>query len=70
MLQIKDVSNNVDRGSDEVAGAANELATGTGEQASAIEELTATIAQVYEKSQSVDNSADALINDVEVFKTE
>ena len=35
-----------------------------------IEELTATIAQVYEKSQSVDNSADALINDVEVFKTE
>ena len=35
-----------------------------------IEELTATIAQVYEKSQSVDNSADALINNVEVFKTE
>ena len=46
LLQIKEVSNNVDRGSEEVAGAANELASGTGDQASAIEELTATIETV------------------------
>ena len=46
LLQIRDVSNNVDRGSDEVAGASNDLASGTGEQASAIEELTATIETV------------------------
>lgn len=46
LTQIKETSAQVDRGSDEVAGAANDLATGTGEQASAVEELTATIATV------------------------
>ena len=57
LLQIKDVSNNVDRGSDEVAGAANELATGTGEQASAIEELTATIETVSNMAEQAAEAA-------------
>ena len=46
LTKIKETSAQVDHGSDEVAGAANDLATGTGEQASAVEELTATIATV------------------------
>ncbi len=46
LRQIKEVSNQVDTGSDEVAAAANDLASGTGEQASAVEELMATIETV------------------------
>ncbi len=46
LRNIKEVSNQVDTGSDEVAAAANDLAAGTGEQASAVEELTATIETV------------------------
>ncbi len=46
LRQIKEVSNQVDTGSDEVAAAANDLAAGTGEQASAVEELMATIETV------------------------
>ena len=43
LRDIKEVSNQVDTGSDEVAAVANDLAAGTGEQASAVEELMATI---------------------------
>ena len=45
-----------------------ENSASTEQTMASIEELTATIAQVYEKSQRVDDSADALINDVNVFK--
>ena len=38
------------------------------ETMASIEELTATISQVYEKAQTVDDSADALMNEIEVFK--
>lgn len=44
--KIKEVSAQVDTGSDEVAAAANDLASGTGEQASSVQELTATIETV------------------------
>ncbi len=46
LRDIKEVSNQVDTGSDEVAAAANDLASGTGEQASAVQELMATIETV------------------------
>ena len=47
-----------------------ENSASTQQTMASIEELTATIAQVFEKSLSVDSSADALTNDVSVFKTE
>lgn len=40
------------------------------ETMASIEELTAAINQVYEKSQIVNDSADALIDEIKVFKTE
>lgn len=47
-----------------------ENSASTQQTMASIEELTSTIAQVFEKSLSVDNSANALIDDVSVFKTE
>ena len=55
---IKDNASQVDHGSDEVAGAANDLATGTGEQASAVEELTATIATVSSMADEASKQAE------------
>lgn len=46
--RIQEASHQVDAGSEEIAHAANDLSEGTGEQASAIEELTATINTVSE----------------------
>ena len=46
LLKIREVSNQVDLGSDEVSTAASELADGTGEQANFINELTVTIEKV------------------------
>ncbi|MBR5597541.1 MAG: methyl-accepting chemotaxis protein [Lachnospiraceae bacterium] len=46
LTKIREGAMDVDTGSDEIAGAAGDLATGTGEQASAVEELTATIMTV------------------------
>lgn len=54
---IKEVSGQVDTGSDEVAAASNDLANGTGEQASAVEELTATIETV--SSMAIDAAQQA-----------
>lgn len=56
--KIKDVSAQVDTGSDEVAGAANDLASGTGEQASAVQELTATIETVSSMALEASREAD------------
>ena len=47
-----------------------ENSASTQETMASIEELTTTITQVFEKSLSVDNSANALIDDISVFKTE
>lgn len=48
LLRIQETSAQVDSGSDEIAQAAVELSEGTGEQASAVEELTAVINTVSE----------------------
>ena len=47
-----------------------ENSASTEQTMAAIEELTATINHVYEKAQNVDNSADELLKEVNVFKTE
>lgn len=47
----------VDTGASEISMAANDLATGTGEQASAVEELTATIATVTQMAEDAADSA-------------
>ena len=57
LTNIHVVSEQVDRGSDEIATAANELAASTEEQASAVEELTATINTVT--SMALDNAKGA-----------
>ena len=36
----------------------------------AMEELNAIVNQVYEKANTVDNSADELMNEIGIFKTE
>ena len=46
-----------------------ENSASTEQTMASIEELTATISQVYEKAQNVDNSADIMMNEVNVFKT-
>ena len=56
--QIKEVSRQVDTGSDEVASTANDLASGTSEQASAVEELTATIETVSNMSEEAAKEAE------------
>ncbi len=66
---IREVSGQVDSGSDEVAAAANDLAGGTGEQASAVEELTATIETVSnmanEAAQEAEKSYGMMLDAVE-----
>lgn len=48
LTKIQDASHQVDTGSEEIANASTDLSEGTGEQASAVEELTATINTVTE----------------------
>lgn len=48
LTRIQEASHQVDSGSEEIAHAATDLSEGTGEQASAVEELTATITTVTE----------------------
>lgn len=48
LTQIQETSHQVDAGSEEIAHAATDLSQGTSEQASAVEELTATINTVSE----------------------
>ena len=62
--QMRETSAQVDHGSDEVAGAANDLATGTGEQASAVEELTATIATVSSMADEAAKEAENSYNNM------
>ncbi len=57
--QIQETSRQVDTGSDEIAHAANDLSEGTGEQASAVEELTATINSVSEMASNSAKQAEA-----------
>lgn len=47
-----------------------ENSASTEQTMASIQELNATIHQVYEKAQHVDSSADELMNEVNVFKTE
>lgn len=46
-----------------------ENSAGAEQTMASIEELNATINQVYEKAQTVDSSADALIKEINIFKT-
>lgn len=59
LAQIQESSVHVDSGSSEIAHAANDLAGGTGEQASAVEELTATIATVSSMAEDAAREAGA-----------
>lgn len=52
LTQIQEASRQVDTGSEEIAHAATDLSEGTGEQASAVEELTATITTVSEMAEN------------------
>ena len=62
LSRILEAANDVDSGSDEIAGAAADLASGTSEQASAVEELTATIMTVNsmaeESAKQANDAAD------------
>lgn len=60
---IQDVSVMVDKGSDEIATAANELAAGSEEQASSVQKLTATIATVTQMAgESAKHANEAYAN--------
>lgn len=62
LAQIRDTSGQVDTGSDEIAGAATDLATGTGEQVSAVEKLTATINEVSDMAEAAAKEAEKSYN--------
>ena len=47
-----------------------ENSASTEETMASIEELTAIVGQVYEKAQVVNNSADELMSNINVFQTE
>ena len=53
-----------------LSAVSEENSASTQEIMAAIEEMTATLNQVYEKAQHVDCSADELLKEVDVFKTE
>lgn len=46
-----------------------ENSAGAEQTMASLEELNATISQVYEKAQNVDSSADSLLNEINIFKT-
>lgn len=64
----------VDSGAGEISQAANDLATGTGEQASAVEELTATIATVsqmaMDAAEETTQSYNSMLNSVHEAEAE
>lgn len=74
ITKIKESSRQVDTGSDEIAHAANDLSEGTSEQASAVEELTATITTVAEmaKKSAIKTEAayESTLKSVKVAETE
>ena len=72
--RILEAANDVDSGSDEIAGAAADLASGTSEQASAVEELTATIMTVNsmaeESARQTNEAADTTTKAVKEAEAE
>ena len=60
LSRIQKAAVQVDVESDEIASAASDLANGTGEQASSIEELTATISTVNEMAQNAAADAESV----------
>lgn len=74
LTQIQEASHQVDAGSDEIAKAANNLSEGTGEQASAVEELTATINTVSEmaanSAKQAETAYDEALQSVQVAEKE
>lgn len=64
LTQIQDASRQVDSGSEEIAHAATDLSQGTGEQASAVEELTATINTVSEMAANSANQTEVVYGEV------
>ncbi|MDO4302731.1 MAG: methyl-accepting chemotaxis protein [Bacillota bacterium] len=63
LTQIQEASRQVDTGSEEIAHAATDLSEGTGEQASAVEELTATINTVSEMAANSAKQTEAAYDD-------
>lgn len=63
LTQIQETSHQVDSGSDEIAHAAVHLSEGTGEQASAVEELVATIDTVSEMAANSAKQTEEAYND-------
>lgn len=74
LTKIQETSRQVDSGSEEIAHAANDLAEGTGEQASAVEELTATINTVSEmaanSAKQTETAYDDALKSVQVAEEE
>ena len=66
LSQIQSTSHQVDSESDEIASAANSLADGTGEQASAIEELLATVNTVNTMASNSAKQAEDAYNEAAV----
>lgn len=63
LIKIQENSSQVDKGADEVARTATHLAEGAGEQASVVEELTATVNTVSEMSVNNAKQAESAYND-------
>lgn len=63
LTKIQENSSQVDKGADEVARTATHLAEGAGEQASVVEELTATVNTVSEMSVNNAKQAESAYND-------
>ena len=74
LTQIQEASHQVDTGSEEIAHAAADLSEGTGEQASAVEELTATITTVSEmamnSAKQTESAYDEALQSVKVAEEE
>lgn len=74
LTQIQANAHQVDSGSDEIARAATDLSEGTGEQASAVEELTATIVTVSEmaanSARQTEKAYDEALHSVKVAEEE
>lgn len=74
LTKIQENARQVDTGSEDIAHAANDLAEGTGEQASAVEELTATINTVSEmaanSAKQTEMAYDEALQSVQVAEEE
>lgn len=74
LTQIQETSRQVDNGSEDIAHAATDLSEGTGEQASAVEELAATINTVSEmaanSAKQTETAYDSVLKSVQVAEEE